>query len=657
MSTSAGRLRVIHPGDGDGGEWAQPLPHNIEAEQCVLGAAMLSPTALAAIRPLLEPGVFHRPAHARIWETITALADQGAPTDPLAVGAALGRDLAAVGGAPYLHTLIAMVPTAVNAPYYAHLLRGLAYARQVIAAGTRLVQLGHDTTTAHTEAAQLRAAVTAELATLTAVDEQGWSEPTPLSAVREAAAFPVWALPSWLGEYAGAVAEVTQTPPDLAGCLALAVLAVAAAGRVWVQAPAWREPTNLYVVVVLPPGNRKSEVYALMTAPVRIAENHLAEAARPLIVEAELTRKIAEAEADKTARIAANADPDRQTEALAEASSAAMALDGLTVPAEPKLFTANATVERLTSLLAEQGGRFAVLAPEGKIFSILAGRYSGSPDLEVFLSGHAGEEMRIDRMGRPSERIESTTLTLGVCVQPGVLARLGDTPEFREQGLLGRLLYALPTSLLGYRKENPDPIPAQAAQRYATNLTALLLSLHDLTEPVTLHFDAEAAEAITRLLADTEVRFRPGGDLHHMTDWGGKLVGATIRIAALLHLAKHLRDGWQRPIDLDTFAAACEIGEYFTSHAQTAYDHIGADPAVADARALLDWAGRTGTTRFTAREVLPAMRSRFAKVADLDPALRVLEAHGWIRRLPTAPQTGRGRPASPAYEVHPSATA
>ncbi|MEV7907819.1 DUF3987 domain-containing protein, partial [Streptomyces anulatus] len=577
MSTSPGKLRVIHPGDGD--EWARELPHNIEAEQCVLGAAMLSPTALAEIRPLLEASAFHRPAHARIWETITALADRGAPADPLAVGAALGRDVSAVGGAPYLHTLISTVPTAVNAAYYAHLLRGLAYARQVIAAGTRLIQLGHDSTA--DDAPQLRATVAAELAAVTAADTSGWPEPTPLSAVREPAAFPVWALPSWLGEYARAVAEVTQTPPDLAGCLALAVLAVTAAGRVWVQAPNWREPTNLYVVVVLPPGNRKSEVFAAMTAPIRAAENRLAEAARPLIVEAELARKVAEAEADKTARIAANADSDRHAEALAEASSAAMALESLTVPAEPKLFTANATVERLTSLLAEQGGRFAVLAPEGKIFSILAGRYSGAPDLEVFLSGHAGEEMRIDRMGRPSERIEAATLTLGVCVQPGVLARLGDTPEFREQGLLGRLLYALPVSLLGYRKENPAPIPTHVAQRYVTDLTALLLSLHDLNEPVTLHFDAEAAQAITRLLADTEVRFRPGGDLHHMTDWGGKLVGATIRIAALLHLAKHLRDGWSRPIDLATFAAACEIGEYFTSHAQTAYDHIGADPAVA----------------------------------------------------------------------------
>jgi hypothetical protein len=140
-----------------------------------------------------------------------------------------------------------------------------------------------------------------------------------------------------------------------------------------------------------------------------------------------------------------------------------------------------------------------------------------------------------------------------------------------------------------------------------------------------------------------------------MTDWGGKLVGATVRIAGLLHLAKHLRDGWNRPITADTFADATDIGAYFTAHAKAAYDAIGADPATADAKALLDWARNTGRTRFAARDAQPPLRTRFKKVTDLDPALRVLETHGWIRRLPTPPRTGRGRPAAPTYEVHPAA--
>ena len=110
--SDAGRLRVVH-GDGMPG---QPPPHNIGAEQAVLGAVMLSPAALGEVRQILDGSEFYRPAHQVIWDAITGLADRGDPHDPLAVGAALGRELAKAGGAPYLHTLIAAVPMAANPP-------------------------------------------------------------------------------------------------------------------------------------------------------------------------------------------------------------------------------------------------------------------------------------------------------------------------------------------------------------------------------------------------------------------------------------------------------------------------------------------------------------------------------------------------------------
>ncbi len=510
-----------------------------------------------------------------------------------------------------------------------------------------------------TTRANLRGTVIAELTAITTPDTHGWPEPTPLTATATGLpGFPLWTFPDWLGEYAASLAEATQTPADLAGCLALAVLAVAAGGKVWIQAPAWREPANLFTVVVLPPGNRKSEVYRAMCAPIKAAEQTLITEAEPAIAEALITRRIAEAYADKTAKTAENAtilDPTQRALALVEATEAKLALDAAVVPARPRLYSDDATVEVLTSLLCEQGGRMAVLSPEGEVFSIAAGRYSGAPNFAVLKKGHAGEEMRVDRMGRDSEHIDNATVTLGICTQPGVLAELGDTPQFRDQGLLGRLLFAVPDSLLGHRKNQPDPMPADQETAYQTTTKALVLSLARLTEPATLTFTAEASEAITQLLADTEPRFRPDGDLAHMTDWGGKLVGATVRIAGLLHLAKHLRDGWNQPITANTFADARDIGEYFTAHAKAAYDAIGADPATANAKAVLDWTRNTTRTRFAARDAQPPLRARFKKITDLDPALRVLETHGWIRRLPSPLRTGRGRPAAPTYEVHPAA--
>ena len=110
-----------------------------------------------------------------------------------------------------------------------------------------------------------------ELADTTAdgMDGRGWAPPVPFGATGGTPAFPVEVLPGWLGEYVAAVATATQTPPDLAGMLALAVLATVAAGAVEVQPrPGWREPLCLFVAVGMDAGARKSSVFTALTRPV-----------------------------------------------------------------------------------------------------------------------------------------------------------------------------------------------------------------------------------------------------------------------------------------------------------------------------------------------------------------------------------------------------
>jgi replicative DNA helicase len=91
---------------------------------------------------------------------------------------------------------------------------------------------------------------------------------TPLGIRHVWLLFPVPALPGWVGEQVVTVAEFTQTPPDLADCIALAVLSAAAGGHAMVEIrPGWCEPVNLFTVVAMPPSSRKSAVFAAMTAP------------------------------------------------------------------------------------------------------------------------------------------------------------------------------------------------------------------------------------------------------------------------------------------------------------------------------------------------------------------------------------------------------
>jgi replicative DNA helicase len=169
--------------------------------------------------------------------------------------------------------------------------------------------------------------------------------------------------------------------------------------------------------------------------------------------------------------------------------------------------------------------------------------------------------------------------------------------------------------------------------------------------------DPAAAAVLLELERELEPRLHPEtGDLAHVEDWAAKLAGATARIAGLLHLAEHLRDGWARPVGAETMRAALAVARYLTSHAVAVFDLMGADPALADARYLLDWIQRTSADRFTRRELFTALpRGRFPKVDALDPALELLEAHGYIRRVDQPAPKGPGRPPSPAYEVNPLA--
>ncbi|MGP6174118.1 replicative DNA helicase [Corynebacterium sp. A21] len=128
-------------------EFRQP-PHDNEAEQGVLGAMLLAPTMVIDILEELFPDDFYKPAHQLIYKAIIDLFSDNKEIDPVIVAGRLDRhnDLERVGGAPYLHTLISSVPTAANARYYAEIVSEKAILRRLVAAGTRVVQLGYEGT-------------------------------------------------------------------------------------------------------------------------------------------------------------------------------------------------------------------------------------------------------------------------------------------------------------------------------------------------------------------------------------------------------------------------------------------------------------------------------------------------------------------------------
>lgn len=496
-------------------------------------------------------------------------------------------------------------------------------------------------------------------------DGEEWEAPAPLSS-DERPEFPVSALPEWQRKFVKSLAWATQTPIDLAGMMSLAICSAAVARNVRVKARrGWEEPLNLFVAIALPPANRKSQVVSDVTRPLSDYEHELILNARDRIAAEKseyniLVQELAELE-KKCAR-ADIADRDGLRE-LARAKARELAARKL--PVFPKMVVDDVTAEVLATILAEQDGRIAMFSVEGGIFDTLAGRYSnGTPNIDILLKGHSGDDLRVDRRDR-SERIEKPALTIGLAVQPEVLRGLIEKPGFRGKGLLGRFLYSLPKSPIGSRIVRPEPMTDEVRHAYQKNVVRLasiepFTNIDGKTEPRLITFSNAADDLLASFEEEIEPMLGNDGELSYIGDWGGKLAGATVRIASILHLAQYaesLNQQWPGEVSADTLKDAIEIARYLMAHARAAYAEMAADPKIEEAKIVLNWIKKTGSTSFTKRDAYQGNKGRFNKVALLEPALKILEDHGYVQLVEIPAKGGAGRKPSPVFLVNPSLSA
>lgn len=479
-----------------------------------------------------------------------------------------------------------------------------------------------------------------------------WPDPIPLNQKPAVPAFPVSALPPVIADFATALAEDTQTPVDMSAAVALGTLAACVSGRATIKPkPSWTEPLGLYVVVAMDPGNMKSTVFRLTTAPLREVEHELVEAARPAITQAEADKELKEGTLARLKKSATGStDPMVYDEYLQAAQEAAEA----TVPPLPRIIAEDATPEAIASLAAAQGGRLTIASAEGGIFDIFAGRYSsGIPNLDVLLKGHAGDAVTVDRKGRESEHIDSLTLTFILTVQPSVLRQIGQTPVEKSRGELERFLYVVPESFVGHRSIDPDPIPERVSAAFNDRVQALARRFADQDNTVELTLTPEAVAQFREVRAKNEKRLQRDGVLGsiRVKGWGSKLSGAVARIAGILHLADG-RPGTE--VSADLIEAADQIGDYFTVHALAAFDLMDSRGSNALAEELLTTIKRHRLTEFSSRDLFTvASRSRFPKMDAMVEPIDTLVEHGWITEKNVTERTGPGRRPSPRYLVHP----
>ena len=126
--------------------WAERVPpHDLQAEESLLGAMLLSRDAISSAVELCRTEDFYRPAHGHIFEAICSLYAQGEPADPVTVADELRRAdlLEAAGGGGNLVALQANTPAIANAARYAHIVEEHALLRRLIGVASEIAEMGY----------------------------------------------------------------------------------------------------------------------------------------------------------------------------------------------------------------------------------------------------------------------------------------------------------------------------------------------------------------------------------------------------------------------------------------------------------------------------------------------------------------------------------
>lgn len=503
----------------------------------------------------------------------------------------------------------------------------------------------------------------AQLAAGIKVGAEEWELPVSLEDAGPLPSFALHVMPEWLTEYVAQLSHAKQTPPDLAASLSLACLAASSGGRVLVSPTSgWAEFTNLFLAVAMRSGEGKSPVFTAMTKPLREWEREQKSASVPLVLEATNARNDARARAKDAKRKATKeANAEKRARFLAEADALDLEAELMVIPVPPRLLCRDVTPEALEELLFYNRGSIALMSPEGGVFDNFAGRYSkGPPNVDVFLSGHDGEELRVDRIGRGSFSVPCAVLTIGATFQPAVLRRAAHVAVNIERGVLARWLLVKPVSMRGYRdKKGAKPVNVNVEHEYFERMYRIVDELAQYSDPMVLTFTNEARAALADYDQALEVRMRPGGDLESVAEFASKLAGTVARIAALLHIA-HEEDPvrWRLMVELVNVERAIELGDYFLAHTIGVMRYARANPVIEDADRILRWAinrAEHSARTFTRREAQQGL-SGFEKVEQLDAPLRELVEHGWLRVAAQRRSGSKGgRPPGPSFELHPQA--
>jgi len=494
-----------------------------------------------------------------------------------------------------------------------------------------------------------------------------WEPAAPLGGLSEPP--PEWpwdALPTALREMGQGIEQTFDVSAEMAGGAVIGVASIALGNKARVELKRdHHQFGNLCLMVVADVAAGKTPVMRAAQAPLVAWQHERREEWEREYKEWEAARLVAEARIhgleEQARRAGAGKTENVDPEALRREIVRLRDEIG-DRPPEPTLFCADATGEALGRRMQEMGGAIGVLSGEArKILSIAKGRYVEGGDIDLWLAGHAGDYVRVDRSSKdkPSYEIPDACLSAAIMTQPDALQSLGDSEPLRESGFLARWLYVIPDHVRGaYPVES---VPAHIAARYAETIRALI----DLPLPASaegtrathlIHLHPAAFER-WRAYHDGTLReigearqTKPGGYLQCLS----KLPEHVARLALLFHAVHHVEGARLGQITSEV-DDAIRLAEALKVHARRAFALIGADADTARARKAWAWLDRNRARlrSYREKEGLPAIeavkprdvdRNEVAGVtnaAEADAVLMLLMDKGYLQAVDLQMATGK----------------
>lgn len=399
--------------------------------------------------------------------------------------------------------------------------------------------------------------------------------------------FPADWAPAPLRDFAAAVSASTQTPLCLCVTSVLAAATIAVQGKFRVRsAPDYAEPLNLFFALVAASGERKS---AVIRSTVHFLQEY---------------------EAEKNKR------PENRRICL------------LCDDLEP---------DKLVAFMAENDGRAGLVSTTGGVFgSIRRYRDSGTAIFNAYAKCYSGSSVSSETRGGGEKFVLAPSLTMLLELQPVLIKGFLGNRNPRCRDFASHVLYAavnVSNSPVGHRAALGSTIPAHAKNAYESALRHMLDYQPAETQTLCL---SDAAEAVR---ADFFEWLEPQltGPLSGLNDWAAKLPGAVCRIAGILHCYEVDRPS-EQPIAGLTMERAVALGHCFLQHARVLYGAAGGDPAIENANFVLE--KLAGLEKITKRDLFRACRSRFKTVGEMEPTLKLLREHGYLREVITQPKGG-----------------